>query len=48
MIIKKQLLRDLLHSFKIEKAVSLKGGLYHQTQIDFSYNSNKIEGNILS
>lgn len=36
------------HSFKIEKAVSLKGGLYHQTQIDFSYNSNKIEGNILS
>lgn len=48
MIIKKQSLSDLVHSFKIEKEVSLKGGLYHQTQIDFSYNSNKIEGNVLS
>ena len=31
-----------------ESTMRLKGGLYHQTQIRFAYNSNKIEGNRLS
>ena len=31
-----------------EKAVKLKGGLYHLTQINFSYNSNHIEGSKLT
>ena len=28
--------------------MKLKGGLYHQTQIKLAYNSNRIEGSILS
>jgi Fic family protein len=39
---------DLLDKIKFEKEAKLKDALYHQTQIDFSYNSNKIEGNQLS
>ena len=31
-----------------EKAIKLKGGLYHLTQINFSYNSNHIEGSKLT
>lgn len=31
-----------------EKEIKLKGGIYHQTQIDFAYNSNHIEGSRLS
>lgn len=31
-----------------EKEMKLKGGLYHQTQIKFAYNSNCIEGSRLS
>lgn len=41
----KQRLLDRLHE---EKAMKLKGGLYHQTQIKFAYNSNRIEGSRLS
>ncbi len=39
-----QLLKMLLE----EKEMKLKGGLYHMTQIKFSYNSNHIEGSRLS
>ena len=38
----------LLECLLEEKEMRLKSGLYYQTQISFSYNSNKIEGNRLS
>ncbi len=38
----------LLKLFKEEKEMKLKGGLYHQTQIKLAYNSNRIEGSVLS
>lgn len=38
----------LLKLFREEKGMQLKGGLYHQTQIKLAYNSNRIEGSILS
>lgn len=38
----------LLKRFKEEKEMQLKGGIYHKTQIDLTYNSNKIEGSQLS
>lgn len=41
---KQRLLDRLLE----EKAMKLKGCLYHQTQIKFAYNSNRIEGSRLS
>lgn len=41
---KQRLLERLLE----EKAMKLKGGLYHQTQIKLAYNSNRIEGSRLS
>lgn len=41
---KQRLLEWLLE----EKEMALKGGLYHLTQIKFSYNSNRIEGSRLS
>lgn len=31
-----------------EKEMKLKGGIYHKTQIDFTYNSNHIEGSKLT
>lgn len=31
-----------------EKSSGIKGGIYHRTQIDFTYNSNHIEGSRLS
>ncbi|GHV83786.1 hypothetical protein AGMMS50212_11260 [Spirochaetia bacterium] len=40
--------RDLLGRLREEKAMHLKGGLYHQTQIKLCYNSNRIEGSRLS
>ena len=39
---------NLLDILQEEMAMKLKGGLYHQTQIKFSYNSNRIEGSRLS
>jgi len=33
---------------KEQKDMKLKGGIYHRTQIDFTYNSNRIEGSKLS
>lgn len=38
----------LLSRLREEKAARLKGGLYHATQIAFSYNSNRIEGSRLT
>jgi Fic family protein len=39
---------SLLHRLQEEKAMRLKGGLYHTTQIKLAYNSNRIEGSMLS
>lgn len=38
----------LLNILKEQKDVKLKGGIYHKIQIEFSYNSNHIEGSKLS
>lgn len=34
----------LLNQLKEQKDMKLKGGIYHRTQIDLTYNSNRIEG----
>lgn len=39
---------DLLKHLMAEKEAHRKGGLYHQTQILFAYNSNRIEGSRLT
>jgi len=38
----------LLNDLKEQKDMKLKGGIYHRTQIDLTYNSNRIEGSKLS
>ena len=38
----------LLEALRQEKEHSLKGGIYHQIQIDLTYNSNHIEGSQLT
>ncbi|SFG62285.1 Fic family protein [Pedobacter insulae] len=38
----------LLNQLKEQKEMSLKGGIYHRTQIDLTYNSNRIEGSRLT
>lgn len=38
----------LLERLQEEREMQLKGGLYHQTQIKLTYNSNRIEGSRLS
>jgi len=38
----------LLEQLRDEKNMRLKGGLYHQTQVQFAYNTNRIEGSRLS
>ncbi len=38
----------LLARLREEKEMSLKGGIYHRIQIDFTYNSNHMEGSRLS
>ena len=38
----------LLSRLREEKSSRLKGGIYHRTQIDLTYNSNHIEGSCLS
>lgn len=38
----------LLTRLREEKASRLKGGIYHRTQIDLTYNSNHIEGSRLT
>lgn len=38
----------LLEALRREKNMQLKGGIYHHTQIDLTYNSNHIEGSRLT
>lgn len=38
----------LLNNLKEQKDMRLKGGIYHRTQIDLTYNSNRIEGSKLT
>lgn len=38
----------LLYQLREEKKIRLKGGIYHQTQVKFAYNSNHIEGSRLT
>ncbi|MDR2067104.1 MAG: hypothetical protein LBP57_04660 [Endomicrobium sp.] len=38
----------ILENLRKEKSISLKGGLYHKTQISIAYNSNRIEGSTLT
>ena len=44
----KRRLMPLLTALKREKDSGLKGGIYHRTQIDLTYNSNHIEGSRLT
>lgn len=39
---------QLLNVLREEKCMKLKGGIYHRTQIDLTYNSNHIEGSKLT
>lgn len=39
---------QLLNHLKEQKEMKLKGGIYHRTQIDLTYNSNRIEGSKLT
>ena len=40
----KKKISPLLKALREQKASKLKGGIYHRTQIDLTYNSNHIEG----
>lgn len=44
----KQRISPLLQRLRDEKESRLKGGIYHRTQIDLTYNSNHIEGSRLT
>ena len=44
----KQRISPLLRRLREEKETRLKGGIYHRTQIDLTYNSNHIEGSRLT
>jgi Fic family protein len=39
---------NLLNHLKEQKDMKLKGGIYHRTQVDLTYNSNRIEGSKLT
>ncbi len=39
---------NLLKILREQKSRGLKGGIYHQTQVKFAYNTNRIEGSKLS
>jgi Fic family protein len=40
--------KELLNRLREERRIKLKGGLYHVTQVDLCYNSNRIEGSRLT
>ena len=40
--------RNLLETLKYEKNNKISGGIYHKLQVEFTYNSNHIEGSKLS
>ena len=44
----KKKISPLLARLREEKEIKLKGGIYHRTQIDLTYNSNHIEGSRLT
>ena len=44
----KRSVSPLLNTLREQKASRLKGGIYHRTQIDLTYNSNHIEGSKLT
>lgn len=44
----KELVSHLLTRLREEKETKLRGGIYHRTQIDLTYNSNHIEGSKLT
>jgi len=44
----KRAVSPLLSALREQKSMRLKGGIYHKTQIDLTYNSNHIEGSRLS
>jgi Fic family protein len=44
----KKKVSPLLYALREQKASRLKGGIYHRTQIDLTYNSNHIEGSKLT
>lgn len=45
---RKQKISPLLEILRREKESMLKGGIYHRTQVDLTYNSNHIEGSHLT
>ena len=45
---KKPLPKSILAILKSEKRAQVKGGLYHRLQIDFTYNTNHMEGSRLT
>ena len=40
--------QSLLDALREQKKMGMKGGIYHKTQIDLTYNSNHIEGSRLT
>lgn len=44
----KNRISPLLQRLRMEKECKLKGGIYHRTQVDLTYNSNHIEGSRLT
>ena len=44
----KKKVSPLLKALREQKEAKMKGGIYHRTQIDLTYNSNHIEGNRLT
>lgn len=44
----KQKVSPVLRTLREQKEMKLKGGIYHRTQIDLTYNSNHIEGSRLT
>lgn len=47
-IVEDQDQETLLYKLREEKNIKLKGGIYHQTQIKLTYNSNHMEGSRLT
>ena len=45
---KENQITGLLAALREQKGIKLKGGIYHKTQIDLTYNSNHIEGSRLT
>lgn len=41
-------INELLNALREQKETGMKGGIYHKTQIDLTYNSNHIEGSRLT